>query len=245
MEDKCHCVNVNYLLKATSRVAILVEGRRPEADSHRVRKDHHHTAGHRRLARDPHFEGKRSGILVEAAGMEKRQNVPHCIWLQHFLSSYGCNAPVGERPFSPKNCLKTAILGEQIRHRLTSEGAGTQIFKGIANFSMCFEKFGTLSSKWAMGKASNFNSVRETNLYFFGGGDHEKLQKTDFFRKTLTPRNLLKEKFFQHRTMLKLTSRRIWKCIIYEGYGDFCASYYPSKSAHGGKSESVPIIMRC
>ena len=55
-----------------------------------------------------------------------------------------------------------------------------------------------------MGKASNFNSVRETNLYFFGGGAHEKLQKTDFFRKTLTPRNLRKENFFQHRTMLKL-----------------------------------------
>ena len=49
--------------------------------------------------------------------------------------------------FLPKNGLKTAILGEQIRHRLTSEGAGTQIFKGIANFSMCFKKFGTLSSK--------------------------------------------------------------------------------------------------
>jgi len=49
--------------------------------------------------------------------------------------------------FLPKNGLKTAILGEQIRHRLTSEGAGTQFFKGIANFSMCFEKFGTLSSK--------------------------------------------------------------------------------------------------
>ena len=80
-----------------------------------------------------------------------------------------------------------------------------------------------------MGKASNFNSVREKNLYFFGGGGNEKLPKTDFFRKTL---------------MSKLTSRRIWKCIIYEGYGDFCASYYPSKSAHGGKSESVPIIMR-
>ena len=49
--------------------------------------------------------------------------------------------------FLPKNGLKTAILGEQIRHRLTSEGAGTQIFKGIANFSMCFKKCGTLSSK--------------------------------------------------------------------------------------------------
>ena len=49
--------------------------------------------------------------------------------------------------FLPKNGLKTAILGDTILDRLTSEGAGTQIFKGIANFSMCFEKFGTLSSK--------------------------------------------------------------------------------------------------
>ena len=49
--------------------------------------------------------------------------------------------------FLPKNGLKTAILGVTILDRLTSEGAGTQIFKAIANFSMCFEKFGTLSSK--------------------------------------------------------------------------------------------------
>ena len=49
--------------------------------------------------------------------------------------------------FLPKNGLKTAILGDTILDRLTSEGAGTQIFKGITNFSMCFEKFGTLSSK--------------------------------------------------------------------------------------------------
>ena len=45
--------------------------------------------------------------------------------------------------FLPKNGLKTAILGDTILDRLTSERAGTQIFKGIANFSMCFEKFGT------------------------------------------------------------------------------------------------------
>ena len=49
--------------------------------------------------------------------------------------------------FLPKNGLKTAILGLTILDRLTLEGAGTQFFKGIANFSMCFEKFGTLSSK--------------------------------------------------------------------------------------------------
>ena len=49
--------------------------------------------------------------------------------------------------FLPKNALKTAILGDTILDRLTSEGAGTQIFEAIAKFSMCFEKFGTLSSK--------------------------------------------------------------------------------------------------
>ena len=49
--------------------------------------------------------------------------------------------------FLPKNGLKTAILGDTILDRLSSEGAGTQIFEAIANFSMCFEKFGTLSSK--------------------------------------------------------------------------------------------------
>ena len=115
--------------------------------------------------------------------------------------------------FLPKNGLKTAILGDTILDRLTSEGAGTQIFKGIANFSMCFEKFGTLSSKWAMGKASNVNSVRETNLYFFGGGAHEKLQKTGFFAFRQITWDFDIETHIQGTTMLNLTSRRIRKCI--------------------------------
>merc|ERR1719222_1383674 len=49
--------------------------------------------------------------------------------------------------FLPKNGLKTAIWAATVLDRLTSEGAGTQIFKGIANFSMCFKKIGTLPSK--------------------------------------------------------------------------------------------------
>ena len=130
-----------------------------------------------------------------------------------------------QRPFSPKYGLKTAILGLTILDRLTSEGAGTQIFEAIANFSMCFEKFGTLSSKWAMGKASSFNIARTTGRYFFGRGGHEKLQKNDFFRKTLAPEKFIIENFFQHRTMWKLTSGRFRKCISYEAYGDFYASY--------------------
>ena len=96
-----------------------------------------------------------------------------------------------------------------------------------------------------MWKSAGFKIVRETIVYFFWEGGHEKLQKTDFFRKTVTPRNLLKEKKFQHMTMLKLSSRRFRKCIIYEANGDFCASYYRSKSADDGKSESVTKIMRC
>ena len=110
---------------------------------------------------------------------------------------------------------------------------------------MCFEKFGTLSSKWAMGKASSFNIARTTGRYFFRRGAHEKLQKNDFFRKTLAPEKFIIENFFQHRTMWKLTSGQFRKCISYEAYGDFYASYHRSKSTHGWKSESVTIIMRC
>ena len=67
----------------------------------------------------------------------------------HFLTVWGQKWTVrpSETIFSQKNGLKTTILGATILDRLTSEGAGTQIFKGIANFSMCFEKIGTLSSK--------------------------------------------------------------------------------------------------
>ena len=97
--------------------------------------------------------------------------------------------------FLPKNGLKTAILGLTILDRLTSEGAGIQIFKAIANFSRCFENFGTLSSKWAMGKASSFNIVRTTGRYFFRRGAHEKLQKSVFFGKTLAPENYHREFF--------------------------------------------------
>ena len=41
-----------------------------------------------------------------------------------------------ERPFLPKNYLKTAILAEQILDRLTSEGAGTPILKLFGTFDV-------------------------------------------------------------------------------------------------------------
>ena len=78
--------------------------------------------------------------------------------------------------FLPKNGLKTAILGDTILDRLTSEGTGTQIFKAIANFSMCLKKFGTLSSNWAM----------DRSLLFGTGGSRKnarswKIYKREFF----------------------------------------------------------------
>ena len=60
-------------------------------------------------------------------------------------------------------------------------GSDTHIFEGIANFSMCYEKFGTWSSKWAMGKASIFDSVRLAATWIFFWEGHKKMQKTVFF----------------------------------------------------------------
>ena len=44
--------------------------------------------------------------------------------------------------FLPKNGLKTAILGDTILDRLTSEGAGTQFFKTHAEVSDTFKNLG-------------------------------------------------------------------------------------------------------
>ena len=49
--------------------------------------------------------------------------------------------------FLPKNGLKIAFLSITILDHPTSDWAGTQNFKGIANFNMCFEKSGTSASK--------------------------------------------------------------------------------------------------
>ena len=82
------------------------------------------------------------------------------------------------------------------------------------------------------------------SLLFSTRGSQE-IAKNWFFRKTLAPEKFIIGNFFQHRTIWKLTSGRFRKCISYEAYGDFYASYHRSKSTHGWKSESVPIIMRC
>ena len=138
--------------------------------------------------------------------------------------------------FLPKNGLKTAFLSITILDHPTSDWAGTQIFKGIANFNMCFEKCGTSASKWAMGKSSNFNIVRSAATWNFFRCGHEKMLKTDVFHKTLIPRNLLKEKNIQDRAMWKLTSRAFRKCGTYWACEVLNGSYRPSKMDESEKT---------
>jgi hypothetical protein len=95
---------------------------------------------------------------------------------------------------------------------------------------MCFEKYGTSASKWAMGKASNFNIVRLAGTWIFFRCGHEKMLKTDVLHKTLISRNLLKEKNIQDRTMWKLTSRAFRKCGTYWACEVLNGSYCCSKS---------------
>ena len=114
--------------------------------------------------------------------------------------------------------------------QLTLEWAGTQNFKGIAISNMCFEKSGTSVSKWAMGKSSNFNIVRSAATWIFFRSGREKKLKTAFFHKTLIPRNLLKEKNIQDRTMWKRTSWRFQKCGTYWACQLLNGSYCCSKS---------------
>jgi len=45
--------------------------------------------------------------------------------------------------FLPKNGLKIAFLSITILDHPTSDWAGTQNFKGIAKFNMCFKNNGT------------------------------------------------------------------------------------------------------
>ena len=49
--------------------------------------------------------------------------------------------------FRKKSGLNTAFLSVTNLDQLTLGGSETHIFEGITNFSMCFEKFGTLSLK--------------------------------------------------------------------------------------------------
>ena len=154
-----------------------------------------------------------------------------------FLAQFGW-----KKCFIQKSTLKWGFLLVTFLDHLTSEAAGTHNFKGIANFHRCFEKFGTSSSKRAMGKASNFNIVRSAGTWNFFRCGHEKMLKTDVFHKTLISRNVLKEAHIQARSMWKLTSRAFRKCGTYWAYQVLNGSYRPSKMDESEKTAPSPKI---
>ena len=136
------------------------------------------------------------------------------------------------KDFPRKSGLKTAFLRDKNSDQLTLGGSETHIFEGIANFSMCFEKFGTLSSKWAMGKASIFDSVRLAATWKLFWVLHQKLQKTFFFGFPQITWDFDIETHIQGTTMWKLTSRAFRKCGSFWAYEFLNGSYRCSKLAH-------------
>ena len=93
-----------------------------------------------------------------------------------------------------------------------------------------------------MGKSSNFNIVRSAGTWNCFRCGHEKMLKTDVFHKTLIPRNLLKEKNIQDRTMWKRTSWRFRKCGTYWACEVLNGSYMPSKMDESQKTGPSPKL---
>ena len=87
-----------------------------------------------------------------------------------------------------------------------------------------------------MGKASKFNIGRIKIVWIFFRCGNEKMLKIDVFHKTLIPRNLLKEKNIQARSMWNLTSWRFRKCRTYWACELLNESYWPSKMEESEKT---------
>ena len=66
-----------------------------------------------------------------------------------------------------------------------------------------------------------------------------------FFGEICSSQNLQREDLTLASTMRKSRSTAFRICVTYRGPDDFWPSYRRSKSADGGKSESVTEIMRC
>ena len=147
--------------------------------------------------------------------------------------------------FLSKSAWKSPILAARFLDHLTLEGASTHNFKDYGLFRRCFEKYGTWAFRWAMGRPSSIKIVRLAAIWNFFRGGNGKLQKTAFFAKNPSPRYFLMGKFFQDRTMSKLSSRGFRKCGTFWAYDLFNGSYCCSKSAKGSKSVFVPKNKRC
>ena len=93
-----------------------------------------------------------------------------------------------------------------------------------------------------MCKASIFKIVRLTAAWIFFWCGNKKMQKNDFFHKTLISQNLLIEANIQARSMWKLTSWRFRKCETYWACHVFNGSYRPSKMDESEKTGPSPQI---
>ena len=93
-----------------------------------------------------------------------------------------------------------------------------------------------------MCKASIFKIVWLAATWIFFWGGNEKMQKNEFFHKTLISQNLLKEANIQARSMWKLTSRAFRKCGTYWACHVFNGSYRPSKMDESEKTGPSPKI---
>ena len=93
-----------------------------------------------------------------------------------------------------------------------------------------------------MWKASIFKIDRLAAVWIFFWCGNEKMQKNDFFHKTLISQNLLKEANIQARSMWKLTSRAFRKCGTYWACHVFNGSYRPSKMDESEKTDPSPKI---
>ena len=62
------------------------------------------------------------------------------------------------------------------------------------------------------------------------------MQKLAFFASFASPRKFCEEKFYQDRTMRKLTSRAFRKCVTYWACEVLNGSYRPSKTDESEKT---------
>ena len=147
--------------------------------------------------------------------------------------------------FLQKSGLKTAFLSITILDYPTSDWAGSQNFKGIANFNMCFEKYRMSASKWAMGKASDFNIVRLAATWFFFCRVSPKNAKNVFFCFSANYLRFCNCKKIQGTTMSKLTSWRFQKCGTYRVWEFWNGSYRCSKLTDCEILGPLPKIRQC
>ena len=98
------------------------------------------------------------------------------------------------------------------------------------------ENLGAKAFRWAIGKPAGIKIVRSAAAWNISWGGPQKMQKSEFFASFASPRKFCEEKFYQDRTMRKLTSRAFRKCVTYWACEVLNGSYRPSKTDESEKT---------